>query len=166
MKRLQITLRYVLSFLVIGFFLMITTATNVFNLLISSNNVSVAIENCEAKPPVTGTLQINMVALDSLGNPVPGIDGRLFIVHQKVTSDTCTFDVVFNVTHNFETDANGFASYTGPDWLHDNSQDLWRVEIDWNFHHNMSPQRQVQVKYYNNQSEFFFSGIQNKLKPL
>jgi len=165
MKRLQITLRYVLSFLVIGFFLMITTATNVFNLLLISSNVTVAIENCEAKPPVIGTLEINMLALDSLGNGIPGVTGRLFIVHQKVNSDTCKFDVVFNVTHTFETDANGLASYTGPDWLHDNSQDLWRVEIDWNFSYNISPKRLVQVKYYS-QSEFFFTGIQNKLKPL
>ena len=165
MKRLQMTMRYVLSFLAIGFFLMITLATDVFNLLERSSNVTVAIKDCKQELPVTGELQVNILSIDSLGNPAPGLRGNLFVIHQKVRSDTCKFDVVFNIRHEFTTDANGLASYTGPEWIHDNSKDLWRVEIDWSYTSRINPDRQLQVKYYND-SEFFFTCIKGKLAPL
>ena len=141
-------LRHFLCFLVIAVFLLITMATDISHFLISSSNTTVAIRDCEAKPPAFGTLEINLLAIDSLSNPIPGVHGQLFITHQKVNSDTCTYTVVFNVTHDFTTDANGLASYTGPDWMHDNSKDLWRVEVRWSLIADVQPDREVQVKFY------------------
>ncbi|MEO5906744.1 MAG: hypothetical protein ABIQ11_08460, partial [Saprospiraceae bacterium] len=107
--------------------------------------------------------QVILTALDTAGKPLPDVGGKLFITHQKVRADACSFDLVFSATHSFTTGLDGTAAYTGPVWLHDNSQDLWRVQVESAYFPIVVPQSQVQVKYYS-QSNFQFTTQQ--LPPL
>jgi hypothetical protein len=155
MKFIHQHLRFLMSMVVIGAFLMITMATTINEFLISSTNTTVHIKNCESKPPVTGTLNIVVTAFDSLNNPLPGERGGFYITHQKVNPDGCTYEVVTNLTVVYTTGPDGTATYQGPEWQHDNSQDLWRVEIRSN-DIDTKPSRQVLVKYYSD-SNFHFT---------
>ncbi|HLF64074.1 MAG TPA: hypothetical protein VI603_09985 [Saprospiraceae bacterium] len=155
---MQNKLKSFLSILAIGFFLLLALASDVTSLLDTSTNTTVVVKNCEEKPSVSGSLIVTALALDTLDHPVQGVQGKIFIVHQKVRSDTCVFDVVFSVKNSFVTGPDGRFTYTGPDWIHDNSQDLFRVEIQWGGALGgvyPQPNRQTMVKYYS-QSNFSF----------
>lgn len=95
-----------------------------------STNTTVAIKDCEVKPPVSVTLKIE-VSLQSNDNfPVEGAEGILFISHQKVNvNDECTFSVDGQQQISFVTNSQGKFNYTGSTWVHDNSEDLIRVEL-------------------------------------
>lgn len=155
-------LKVVFSLMAIIFFMLIALSSIIFAFLEGSTNTTVKIGNCQEKPGASGTLEVTVTALDSLDNPLAGVKGDMFITHQKVRPDTCAFDVVFNVRNAFTTGANGQATYTGPDWIHDNSEDLFRVEVEWrNFPTGTYPvpPRQTIVKRYN-ESTFSFTAKQ------
>lgn len=95
-----------------------------------STNTTVAIKNCEEKPPVNVTLKIHVELVSPPNVPVEGAEGVLFISHQKVNADDeCTFSVDGQQQISFVTNSQGKFNYTGSTWVHDNSEDLIRVEL-------------------------------------
>ena len=76
--------------------------------------------------------------------------------------DTCDFNVITNYRHSFNVDNEGNLVYTdGNVWHHDNSEDLWRIEVGVRCgsglggHDNYC--RQVQVKKYTTAQDFSFN---------
>ncbi len=115
-----------LSFLVIGLFMMMALASLGPD---KSTNTTVAISNCQSRPAAQGHLVITIQITDQKGESIGG-SGKLFIVHQKVRSDTtCTYDVILSLVHEFTVAYNDTYTYDGPDFIHDNSEDLFRVEL-------------------------------------
>ncbi len=95
-----------------------------------STNTTVAIKDCEVKPPVSVTLKIEVGLLSNDNFPVQGAEGVLFISHQKVNAnDECTYSVGGQQQISFLTNSQGKFNYTGSTWVHDNSEDLIRVEL-------------------------------------
>ena len=154
---MQKIVKPVFSVLIIAFFLLITLATDFDSILYESTNTTIKTENCEMKPEVSGKISVTVLLLDDEGDPVNNHDGLLFVTHQKVDSDTCTFVVAFNQTIPFTTNSQGIFVYDGPEWVHDNSQDLWRAEIKVKGDETYSSFKEVQVQYYD-KSNFIFSG--------
>lgn len=146
----------VLSVLVIVFFLVITLATQFEDFLLESTNTTVKIENCEDQPQVIGTITVAIIITNDDDEPLSSIDGKLFVTHQKVNTDSCTFEVVFNEIIPFETNSQGVFIYQGPEWAHDNSQDLWRAEVEIESDEFNTGYSDVQVKYYS-EADFTFS---------
>jgi len=139
--------------MVIGVFLLIALATD--SLSDESTNETVAITDCKEKPIATGKVHVEV------RSDLPGHYGMLLITQQKVRHDTtCMFDVITNKTVTFNCDDTGLYIYDDDDtWTHDNSEDLWRVEVAMRAG-SLSGidlfDRQVQVrKYY--QSNFYFT---------
>lgn len=119
----------------------------------ASTNTSVAIKDCEEQPPISGTFNIfvslKLPAPDGIPKGVQAA-GKIFIVRQKVNdNEACTYTST-SQTIDFTTSHNGEYSYTGMSYMHDNSQDLVRVEILVNgsvfeFH---GPHKEVRVHHY------------------
>lgn len=155
--------KIILSFGVIAVFTFIAIASIGPD---GSTNTSVAIKDCEVKPPVNVKLNINIDVHwervgGGTGNPVEGAFGKLFIVHQKVNSnDDCTYVADYTETIDFVCDQSGDYSFSGNTWLHDNAKDLIRVEclLIASALDGYGPQREVQVFTYDKGS-FGFSFI-------
>ena len=94
-----------------------------------STNTTVAIKDCESKPEYDGTFSIRIFMVDKLGNGIPDAKGTIYITHQKVKPDnTCTYTATFQ-TLNFTTNIIGGYVYVGEVFIHDNINDLYRVEV-------------------------------------
>jgi hypothetical protein len=120
-------IRPALSIATIGLFLLFAMASFGPD---GSTNTTVAIKDCEVKPPVSVTLKIEVGLLSFDNFPIEGAEGVLFISHQKVNAnDECTFAVDGQQQISFVTNSQGKFNYTGSTWVHDNSEDLIRVEI-------------------------------------
>ena len=127
-------LKYILSTLMIGIFLLFALSSqfsisDLFEFLEESTNTTVKISDCKSDGPVSGQLYV-IITYDNLEEePVQYADGKLFITHQKVNSDSCTFDVVLDLVIPFELDVEGTFIYEGVNWTHDNTEDLFRVQV-------------------------------------
>ncbi|HUR31486.1 MAG TPA: hypothetical protein VMZ69_08625 [Saprospiraceae bacterium] len=94
-----------------------------------STNTTVAIKDCEVKPPVSGTLRVNVHLQEKSGASIANATGTLFLTQQEVKPDeTCTF-TSFTFVEPIATDNNGNWIYGNHPFTHDNSQDLWRAEV-------------------------------------
>src|SRR5690242_7308956 len=123
-----------------------------------SSNATVAISNCNDQPGVTGELHVNVYFHFKQGQGAQ-IPGSIFITHQKVKPDSCVFEVLYNETIAFETDMSGHYSYVGQVWFHDNSEDLFRVEVKIKTNQSIPfYYREVKVLKYAN-SDFSFDGL-------
>ena len=145
-----------LSLAAIGLFLLFAIASDL--LPQESTNVSVAIRDCEEKPPVSGTIHVDVLYTVN-GIPRAGVNGEMFLVHQKVNPDTtCSYSLLARQMLAFTTNANGFFTYEGVPFLHDNSEDLYRIEIEMFAVTGTGrrPERQVKVGKYND-SNFQFT---------
>lgn len=96
----------------------------------ASSNTTVAIKDCEVKPEVEGYVTINVSFTNTQGEPIPDVGGYIFIAHQQVNDNTeCKFESFFQ-SLDLYTGPDGKFSYTSPfEYNHDNSQDLYRVEV-------------------------------------
>jgi hypothetical protein len=119
-------LKTILSILTIGLFLLFALASEFLD---ESTNTTVEVPDCKSDGPVSGQLYVEINYVNLENDPVPFADGTLFITHQKVNSDSCTFEVVLNLVIPFELDAQGKFIYEGPSWTHDNTGDLFRVQV-------------------------------------
>lgn len=156
-------MKQALTLISIGVFLMIALASLGPD---GSTNTKVSIKDCMEKPAVQGKLRVDVTVLDTLGQPLGTGRMHIYIVHQKVKPDTsCTFDVIFGATHTVNVPSNGHYVYEGNDYIHDNSEDLFRVEVSFTADgapgHAFTLIREVQVKKYSN-SDFQFTF---KVKP-
>lgn len=107
----------------IGVFLLLATSSFGPD---ASTNTSVAIKDCKEQAPILGKLKVTINIDDTSYN----YTGRLIMSHQKVRPDTCDYDIVWNVNQEILI-ARGTKIYVydGPEWIHDNSEDLFRVQI-------------------------------------
>ena len=94
-----------------------------------STNTSVVVEDCEVKPEFTGTLHIGVQYLDSDNEGVSDARCEINIVHQLIDNTDCTAHEVSNETKHFFTDNFGRCEFTTETFLHDNSSDLFRVQV-------------------------------------
>lgn len=154
--RIKRRLRPLFSTVAIGIFIFLAFASFGPD---GSTNTMVAISNCESKPPITVQVRVSVYIKDSDGLGVPGATGRIYAVHQKINSDTsCTFTHVTE-SGNFITGNDGLFQFEGQTFMHDNSQDLFRVEIvtdDGQNPYFYFGERETQVKYYDS-GDFTFN---------
>ena len=131
-----------------------------------STNTSVAIKDCEWKPEVENVLRINVSFTNTLGEPIPEAGGEIFIMHQQVNpGDECTFQG-FTDAIDLYTGPDGKFSYTSPfEHKHDNSEDLYRVEINIPNTALYTGCKQVQVLKYS-AATFNFNCIGKRLSDL
>jgi len=150
-------MRSILSFAVIGFFLLAAIASFGPD---EATNTTVPISDCESKPVVTGNLKVDIKLRTLQLEPIPEHDIQIFVTHQKVNPDTsCTFQsTMSNVI--LTTDIDGEISWFAPDnFTHDNSEDLYRVQIKVRGDDNWDQADDIQVLKYN-QAQFSFYIIQ------
>jgi hypothetical protein len=113
----------ILSMIAIGVFLIMAAASFGPD---SSTNTTVAIKDCMDKAPFQGKLKVTIKVEDTSVY----VTGRLFISHQKVRQDTCEFDVVWSANELIAIpNGSGMYVYEGIDFIHDNSEDLFRVQV-------------------------------------
>lgn len=131
-----------------------------------STNTTVAIKDCEWKPEVEGVLEINVSFMNTLGEPIPEAGGEIFITHQQVNpGDECTFQGFTNALDLY-TGPDGKFSYVSPfEFKHDNSEDLYRVEINIPKTALYTGCKQVQVLKYG-AATFNFNCIGKRLNEL
>jgi len=157
---MQNKVKPVLSFIVIGIFLLIAIASFGPD---TSTNTTVAIKDCEVKPAVQVQLKITIeLDWEDGHNPVTGAFGKLFIVHQKVNPDnTCTFFVESQQTIDFITGQDGTFTFVGNTWTHDNSEDLIRVEVyrSGSVIDLYGPNREMAVRYYSSGNFVFYNQV-------
>jgi hypothetical protein len=122
-----------------------------------STNTTVAIDKCQTKPSFQGQLSIYVEVKDQHGASVEA-NGKLYIVHQKVRPDTtCSFDVLTNLVHDFSVVPNQIYFYDGPAFSHDNSEDLFRVELKINGSTTHANYQEVKVIKYAEQNINFLA---------
>ena len=124
---MQVKLKHLLCLTILGIFLIMALASD---FLEESTNASVNLrpDQCETRPPFTGTLT---VTVSQTGSPTGlGWLVEVFLVDQKIND---TMNCTSFYQHNFTQ--QGIASQFGafvvqtPSFTHDNKGDLWRVEI-------------------------------------
>jgi hypothetical protein len=112
------------------------------------------------KPPFEGMVHVDVLARES-GIPKAGARGTMFLIHQKVNPDTCTYSVLANQKLSFTTGSNGHFVYDGVTFTHDNSEDLYRIEITmevpFNPYSSNRKLREIKVaKYSDSNFQFTF----------
>ena len=131
----------------------------------ASTNTTTEISNCEEEDPTEVKLNV-LITLHNkeTSNPVDG-DGRLFIVHQKVNpDDECKFSVIESLIINFTTGFDGEFNYNGgTTWIHDNTEDLYRIEVEIFDDPFFTGYRKVQVGKYSVDDFTFY--MQAKFLP-
>jgi len=136
---MQSKLKHFLCLTIIGIFLYMGFASDFLD---ESTNASVNLrpDQCETRPPFTGTLTVTV----SVGGPESGLGWLIeaFMTDQKI-NDTinCTGFYQHYITN--QGIASGFSAFVvqSPSFTHDNKGDLWRVEVrakllgteDWSF---------------------------------
>ncbi|HZV68062.1 MAG TPA: hypothetical protein VFG10_00890 [Saprospiraceae bacterium] len=151
-------LKAVLSVVVTALFLLFAYASSWDDVMATSTNTTVAIKDCEQETGVSGQLIANLSFNHKNGVSIAGATGEIYITHQ-IASKECEPVVLQSIVKSFVTDLDGNYEFVGDSYLHNNSQDLIRVEVhidsrpghwdDW---------KSVQVKYYNS-FVFFFNAI-------
>lgn len=119
----------------------------------TASNTTVPVSDCMVKPVVEDVLKVTVRVTSLNLIPVHG-DVKLHITHQKIiNSEACEFHAD-EIKTSIELNAAGVGTYTGSFWTHDNSQDLFRVQVQFN-DVDYELYNDLQVKYYNN-SDFEF----------
>src|SRR5688572_14057582 len=113
----------------IAVFLFLTIALGSFG-PDASTNTTVAPKNCKDTSTVAGQLLVKVSVEGWMGTIVPFSSGELFIVHQEAVQDGCTANVLSSTRINFSTDKEGYYTYSGFNWTHNNLEDLIRVELE------------------------------------
>jgi hypothetical protein len=129
----------------IGGFVLFATATALGPE--TSTNTTVAIKDCMEKPVVMNNFTVFVHYKEKSGAPIPGATGSVFITQQKVNPDTCTF-MAFAYVDDLYTDGNGQFVTQGIPFVHNNSEDLWRVEVLIDMSENFNGGRKVEVVKY------------------
>ena len=156
---MQQPLKSVLSVAVIAFFLLFAYASSWDDVMATSTNTTVAIKDCAHEPvslsgQMTATLSFN----HKNGISISGATGEIYITHQ-IANEDCTPNVLQSIVASFVTDLDGDYEYIGPTFLHNNSQDLFRVEVHIDSRSGLwDDWKSVQVKYYG-EATFVFNAI-------
>ncbi|HUR31487.1 MAG TPA: hypothetical protein VMZ69_08630 [Saprospiraceae bacterium] len=119
-------LRHTLSCLTISAFILIAFGSLGPD---ESTNTNIASPgDCEERPGAGGALSINIFYHDLLGIPIGNAAGTIFITHQKIGSD-CEYLLFDYFTESFATGFDGRYFTGGWEFFHDNSEDIYRVEL-------------------------------------
>lgn len=160
---MQNFVRSVFSFLIIGLFLMAALASFGPD---ESTNTTVAISNCQPKPHISGTMSVQIHYTDNMGTPIPNITGTIFLTEQKVKPDTtCTFST-FTFPIDVVTDASGSYFSTGYNYGFDNSEDLWRAEVNMPQTAFYTACKEVKVVKYGGEDLITFNCVVKRLNEL
>ena len=154
---MPLRIKHILSVLTLGLFIFFIIAQAPDG----STSTEVDISNCEPKPAISITLTVNASFVDENGKPVESASISIFIVHQLVNNnESCTYSVFENILITRTTDASGHVAYTESGYVHQNSQDLFRIEVYHSplFGYGYSKFNQVKVGKYAN-ATFNFTGV-------
>jgi hypothetical protein len=123
---MQTIMKPLLSLLSIGIFILFALSSDFLD---ESTNHFITLDDCEGKPPFTGTLTIAIQYLTANSLPVVGAECRINIVHQITDIITCESSVVGEATIERVLDNQGRCSFETASFTHENSIDLFRVDV-------------------------------------
>lgn len=156
-------MKFILSFVIIGLFLLAAMASFGPD---DSTNTTVAISNCQSKPHVDGSILVKIHYTDKMGTPIPNITGSIFLTEQKVKPDTtCTFTSLTYST-DVATDASGDFISSVYNYSFDNSEDLWRVEVNMPQTAFYTACKEVKVFKYGGDNIITFNCVVKRLNEL
>ena len=123
---MQNNIRCLLSFFTLVLFVILAAASFGPD---SASNTIVKVGNCEPKPPINVSAKVNVLVIDNEGNPVQAGEGSLFINNLIVVFDSCEYDPRAFYKEHVVIGPDGTYHFQSPPNLHENSQDLYRVEL-------------------------------------